>query len=85
MAFDGLFLGTEWSEIRLYWSNLEAILSYYSLDISERVIIDTDEFAKWTSLGDDNITEDVDASVEYYEKTRRKPLRNVAVPYKKLL
>ena len=41
---------------------------YYSLDTGERVIIDTDEFGKWTSLGDDNITEDVDASVEYYEK-----------------
>ena len=41
---------------------------YYSLDIGERTIIDIDEFVRLIALGDDNIIEDNDKSIEYYEE-----------------
>ena len=44
MAFDGLFLGTEWSEIRLYWSNLEAILIKLVDDYGNPIIYANDTF-----------------------------------------
>ena len=41
---------------------------YYSLDIGERTIIDIDEFVRLIALGDDNIIEDNDKSIEYYQE-----------------
>ena len=40
---------------------------YYSLDIGEKVIIDIYEFERLAALGDDNIIDNPNASIEYYE------------------
>lgn len=41
---------------------------YYFLDVGDNVIIDTDEFVKFISLGDESIIEDPHSSIGYYEK-----------------
>ena len=40
---------------------------YYSLDMGERVLIDTEEFEKLIGLGDNNSFEDINSSITYYE------------------
>lgn len=41
---------------------------YYSLDIGDRVTIDTEEFEKLILLGDNIIMGDINGSIEYYER-----------------
>lgn len=41
---------------------------YYSLDIGERVSIDTEEFEELIALADTNTNQDIDASINYYEE-----------------
>lgn len=41
---------------------------YYSLDIGDRVTIDTEEFENLISLGDNKSIQDINSSVTYYEE-----------------
>ena len=41
---------------------------YYSLEVGDKVIVDTDEFERLIHLGDENIIDDIDNTVKYYEK-----------------
>lgn len=41
---------------------------YYSLDVGEKVIVDTDEFERLICLGDEKIIDDIHSSIKYYEK-----------------